>query len=194
MKNNFFCRHVTVLIIFLSILAPALSHAIEANVTKVADGDTVTAVTKDNQILKIRLFGIDAPEKKQPFGQKAKQVLTEMVHKKDIDVDIVTGDRYGRSVGIIRLGNKTLNEEMIKRGLAWVYHDYCNKPECEKWTAIEEKARKDRKGLWEQPSPQAPWDFRRAEKNRNKEKNKKSEKEEPDFMDILGSGLKKMFK
>ncbi len=176
-KYSNLSKNLMGLVLLFSLAAPAIAHAVEATVTKVADGDTVTAVTKDNQTLKIRFFGIDAPEKKQPFGQKAKEVLTDMVNKKDIDVDIITGDRYGRSVGIIRLGDKIVNEEMLKRGLAWVYSDYCNRPECEKWTALEEKARKDRKGLWEQPSPKAPWDFRREERNKNKGKKGKVEDE-----------------
>ena len=167
MMGQNFIRLVTITFIVF-ILSPAQGYSFAARVIKVADGDTVTAVTEDNKTLKIRLFGIDAPEKDQAYGQKSKKTLSGMINRKEVDVEIVAGDKYGRSVGIIYLGNKTINEEMVKKGHAWVYRRYCAKSECRKWIDLEEGARKDRKGLWNDSEPVPPWEFRHAKKDPDK--------------------------
>lgn len=153
------------LVLTIALFFPSFGYSFAARVVKVADGDTLTAVTEDNKTLKIRLFGIDAPEKKQDYGQKSQKALSGMINRKDIDVEIVAGDKYGRFVGIIYLGNKIINEEMIKRGHAWVYQRYCTKPECRKWVDLEEEARSKRKGLWKDSDPLPPWEFRHAKKD-----------------------------
>jgi len=73
-------------------------------------------------------------------------------------------DRYGRTVGIVKIDWKTLNEELIKAGFAWVYVQYCKQPVCEQWKRYEESARKSKAGLWAQPNPTPPWKFRHGKK------------------------------
>ncbi|WP_051284035.1 thermonuclease family protein [Desulforegula conservatrix] len=160
-------RLVSITSIFL-MLSSGYGYPFSARVIKVADGDTVTAVTEDGQPLKVRLFGIDAPEKNQAYGQKSKKALSGMINRKEVDIEIVAGDKYGRSVGIIYLGNKTINEEMVKKGHAWVYRRYCSKSECRKWIDLEEEAKRDKKGLWNDSDPLPPWEFRHAKKDSDK--------------------------
>lgn len=166
-KGQNLLRLVSLTFIFL-IFSTEYGYSFAARVIKVADGDTVTAVTEDDQTFKIRLFGIDAPEKKQTYGPKSQKALSGMINRKEVDIEIVAGDKYGRSVGIIYLGNKTINEEMVKKGHAWVYRRYCAKSECRKWIDLEEKARMDRKGLWNASDPVPPWEFRHAKKDSDK--------------------------
>jgi len=116
------------LIFFLS---PSIVFAWSGKVVSVTDGDTIK-VLHDSQQIKIRFYGIDTPEKKQAFGQKAKQFTANMVAGQIVDVEEITFDRYGRTVGIVRIGTVCLNEEIIKAGFAWVYTWYCDKLMCDR--------------------------------------------------------------
>jgi len=116
---------------------------------------------------KIRLYGVDCPEKAQDFGQKAKQFCSDMVFGKTVDVESVVTDRYGRTVGIVRINGKCLNEELLRNGFAWQYKQYCDKSFCSEWKKLEEQARSSKAGLWSQPNPTAPLDFRHGGKGRN---------------------------
>ena len=144
---------------------PALSWAWQGKVVGVSDGDTIT-VLHDGQGEKIRLYGIDTPEKRQDFGKKAKQFTSKMVFGKIVKVVVHATDRYGRTVGLVYCGknDRCLNEELVKHGLAWVYIKYCSKPICDKWRDLEEKARQSRIGLWQAQNPMPPWTFRHTRK------------------------------
>jgi micrococcal nuclease len=157
MKPN---RVIPVLLI-LFYASPCL--AFHGKVVGVSDGDTITVLTPDKTQHKIRLFGIDCPEKHQDFGQKAKQFASDMVFGKEVVVEVIDKDRYGRAVGIVAIAGKSLNEELVRSGYAWVYNQYCKKPDlCERWRLLQEQARADKKGLWSHPDPIAPWEFRRG--------------------------------
>ena len=137
---------------------PVVLHG---KVVAVADGDTVTVLVDRRQV-RIRLHSVDCPEKKQPFGQKAKQFTSRLVFGKPVTVKVATTDKYGRTVGEVMFGDRSLNEELIKAGLAWWYRKYA--PRAKMLAFFEEEARKARRGLWADPNPTAPWDFRHRAK------------------------------
>ncbi len=133
-------------------------HGVVVNVT---DGDIVTVWEKEKQY-KIRLYGIDTPEKKQDFGMKAKKFTANMVFNKSLTVIPKEIDKYGKIVGIIYIGQKCLNEELVKNGLAWVYKKYCSEPFCDKWLKLEKEARENKFGLWIDTDSVPPWNFRKG--------------------------------
>ena len=154
----------TILIFLISFLFSSYSYAFEGQVILITDGDTITVVN-NGKPEKIRLYGIDTPESKQAFGNQAKNFTYSMVYHKSINVEPVTTDRYGLTVGIVNVNEKCLNSELIDKGFAWVYDRYCKKDMCDKWRLLEKEARQSKAGLWSQDNPVAPWMYRR---NRNK--------------------------
>lgn len=125
----------------------------------VADGDTVTIITHDRQQVKCRLAGIDAPEKAMPMGQKAKQALSDLVFGKYVVYQVIDIDRYGRSVCKLQYDGQDVNRKLVVDGWAWVYRRYTDD---QALIAAERQARAARRGLWRDPNPQAPWDYRRS--------------------------------
>lgn len=157
------------LICLLLVLQPAwlLAAEIQGRVIRVADGDTVTILDADKVQHKIRLAGIDAPEKAQAFGQRSKQSLTDLVAGKEVTVITHKEDRYGRSVGKVLREGRDVNLLQIERGLAWFYRQYQNEQTQEdraRYVEAEEQAREQRLGLWRDKEPVPPWDWRRAHK------------------------------
>ena len=146
-------------LIFLLVL-PYPAWAWTGKVVGVSDGDTIT-VLRDRHPQKIRLYGIDCPEKRQPFGTRAKQFTSDMVFGKAVEVDPVDTDRYGRTVAFVVVGNRLLNEELIRSGLAWVYDRYCYDSICDNWKNFQLRARLDKRGLWGDSGEIPPWEFRR---------------------------------
>jgi endonuclease YncB( thermonuclease family) len=143
----------------------ALSAAtIQGKVVSVADGDTVTVLDAQKTQHKIRLQGIDAPERAQAYGNKSKQSLHEMVHGKEVTINYQQKDKYGRVVGKILLNNTDVCLEQVKRGMAWHYKQYANqqpKEDRETYTLAEQQAKADSKGLWQDKQPVPPWEFRK---------------------------------
>ena len=137
---------------------------IQGKVVKVADGDTITILDSENKQIKIRLYGIDAPEKAQDFGKISRNYLAELVVGKTIDVIVINIDRYSRSVGRIKIDDKEVAEDMLKAGLAWVYTYYCKIPKCEYWKELETQAKAAKVGLWSNPTAQEPWKWRKEHK------------------------------
>jgi len=126
---------------------------------KIADGDTITILTAELHQIKIRLHGIDCPEKNQDFGNKAKQFTSNQCIGKAVIVKIMDTDRYGRAIGLVALPNgKTLNKELLKAGLAWHYKHYDQSKE---YADLENSAKDKKIGIWSIANPVAPWDFRR---------------------------------
>jgi endonuclease YncB( thermonuclease family) len=152
----------------LLLLAGALNAAtLQGKVIGVADGDTVTLLDDQKNQHKIRLQGIDAPEKAQAFGNKSKQSLHEMVHGKEVFVDVQKKDKYGRSVGKILVNQTDACLEQIKRGMAWHYKQYANEQSPEDrdvYAQAESTARAQSLGLWKDKSPTPPWAFRKQNK------------------------------
>lgn len=146
------------------VLAVTCVHAasIGGKVVGIADGDTITVLTAAKETVKVRLHGIDAPESGQPFGARAKQELSSLVYGKTVAVEIVDKDRYGRTVGRVKVGALLVNVEMVRRGFAWWFRDYAkNDADLE---AAEASARGARRGLWADKAPVAPWEWRRDQK------------------------------
>ena len=126
----------------------------------IADGDTIT-VLQNNRQYKIRLYGVGSPEKKQDFGQKAKKFTSDMAFNQQVKVVAYDIDKYGRTVGMVHIGQECLNEALIKNGFAWVYRKYCKESFCNKWLGYEQEARANRLGLWRYDNPMPPWEFRK---------------------------------
>lgn len=126
-----------------------------AKVVGVSDGDTIT-VLQGRRSTKVRLYGIDSPESHQAFGAKAKEFTSSRVFDRDVRVEPRDRDRYGRTVALVWPGPTSLNEELVKAGLAWAYRQYS-----EDYVGQEAEARKAHRGLWGDRNPVPPWDFRR---------------------------------
>ena len=138
----------------------AFADVITGKVVGVADGDTVTVLTPAKKQVKVRLDGVDAPEKAQAFGDKSKQFTSQMVFGKQVSVDVKETDRYGRSVGVVSVDGKNLNVALVSNGFAWWYREYAKDNEV--LMNAESRARRERVGLWADANPVAPWDFRRG--------------------------------
>ena len=132
-------------------------------VKKVTDGDSLVAVV-DGSDVEIRLYGIDAPEYGQSYGNSAKNYATGLVRGKDVRILPFYKDSYGRIVALVEVDNFVLNEEMVKNGYAWVYQKYCSQGFCEDWEALEKSAREHHRGLWHSAQPLAPWVYKRTVK------------------------------
>jgi micrococcal nuclease len=163
MKLSKFCIASLLIWIIPSLLYAA---SFQGKVVGVSDGDTIK-VLKDGKQVKIRLAAIDCPEKKQPYRQKAKQFTSDMVAGKVVKVWETDTDRYGRIVGFVFVGDKNLNKELLRAGLAWHYKKYSRDPEMAK---LEFEARSAKRGLWAEPDPVAPWEWRRKKRSGNSNK------------------------
>jgi endonuclease YncB( thermonuclease family) len=118
--------------------------------------------------VKVRLYGVDCPEKKQDFGRHAQLKAAEYIAGKEVRVDVVNVDRYGRKVGIVYVcADSTLNEILLLNGLAWSYDEY-NKLHRERYQALERQAKAAKVGLWSQPTWVAPWDYRGSKRKAQK--------------------------
>ena len=154
---------LTFLLIF-SVCTASASKIIQGKVVSVADGDTITVLDAEKTQHKIRLQGIDAPEKAQAFGAKSKQALYEMVHGKTVQVSFEKSDKYGRILGKVLLDGQDICHQQIKAGLAWHYKKYQNQQplvDRDAYSASETAAKNEKLGLWSDPRPMAPWDFRK---------------------------------
>ena len=126
-------------------------------VTKVYDGDTLT-LQNNNGIYKIRLHGIDAPERRQAVGNVSRECLYRIVRGKFVYAIVQDRDRYGRYVAKIMVNDIDVNAEMLKAGLAWHYKKYDNNSV---YASLEDSARKNKIGLWSDKNPIPPWEFRK---------------------------------
>lgn len=127
-----------------------------AQIVKVADGDTITVPRDGNTQKGVPLASIEAPEKSQPYGTRAKRTLSDLVFDQTVRVDVVDVDRYGRTVGSVWLVDVNVNAEMIRRGYTWVYRKYSDDPAL---LALEAEARAAKSGLWADPNPVPPWEW-----------------------------------
>lgn len=146
--------------------APAI-RILEGKVVGVADGDTITVLGADNRQTRIRLQGIDAPESRQAFGQASKQNLSDLIFGRQVVVEYEKTDRYGRTLGKVLTGGHDVNLEQVKAGLAWHYKYYQDEQspnDRRLYADAETEARSARRGLWAEPGPIPPWDFRRGKR------------------------------
>ena len=148
--------------IFLMIFACITLQAetLMGKVVRIADGDTFTLLVEKKQH-RIRLYSIDAPDTKggQPYSQKSKDYLASMIAGKTVHVGAKDTDRYGRYLGVVSTSDiKDVNLEMIRSGMAWHYSYYDNTPA---YKTAQQQAKKARKGLWADPSPINPYEWRK---------------------------------
>lgn len=152
------------------LLVSALSQAavVTGKVVGVSDGDTITILDNRMNQHKIRLSGIDAPEKSQPFGQVSKRSLSDLVFSQSVDVEYDQEDRYQRKLGKVILGGHDINLEQVRRGYAWHYKAYMkSQPVTDriKYSNAEDAAYQAKDGLWADKNPVPPWEFRKNVRN-----------------------------
>ena len=136
----------------------------QGKVISVADGDTLTFLSKDGPV-KMRLYGIDCPESAQSFGGAAKDYVSNLALLQEVKVQVMATDQYGRSVSLVALPDgRLLNELLLDEGLAWVYRAYCHDPRCAGWLLREQAAKAQGKGLWSEKRPLPPWQWRQRHK------------------------------
>lgn len=172
-------RHyaVTLFLLLLPILCFAKEpiRNIEGTVTKVSDGDTIQVTDSLGTKVKVRFYGIDAPETEksnkrtgliskpgQAYGEEAFQALKSKLQRQKVRLDVMDVDRYGRTVSTVWLGNRNINREMVSEGWAWAYRQYLDRPHASEYIQAEEQARSQKLGLWKQSNPQPSWEFRKS--------------------------------
>lgn len=152
----------------VALAAAGVARALEVDgrVVGVQDGDTLTILDSARVQHRIRLAGIDAPEKSQAFGEAAKQSLARLVHGRQVEAHCPKRDRYGREVCSVFLGTRDVGLEQVRAGYAWWYREYAREQTRDDrvvYEAAEAEARQARRGLWDDPAPQQPSAFRRQQ-------------------------------
>ena len=162
-RHNPVMRLIAITLFLLGMACQA--GTIEGRVVGVADGDTITVLVDSHTQHKIRLAGIDAPEKSQPFGQRSKESLSDLVFSKIVTVETGKTDRYGREVGKVLVEGIDANLVQVKRGFAWHYKAYEREQaptERRAYSDAESAARAAQRGLWKEAEPVPPWKYRKA--------------------------------
>ena len=152
----------------LCLVFQAQAETLLGKVIHVQDGDSITVLDETRTQHKIRLSGIDAPERRQAFGNVSKESLAEQVAGQSVAVEWDKVDRYGRKVGKVLLAGLDSNLVQIKRGLAWHYKKYeleQSPADRQSYAAAEAEARAAKLGLWRDAEPTPPWEFRRKGRN-----------------------------
>lgn len=158
-------RLIAAPLLLLALTASLHAEEIRGKVVSIADGDTITVLDAEKVQHKIRLEGIDAPERGQAFGTKSREKLSELVGGKDVVVRWKKKDRYGRILGDVHLDDRLINLEMVQEGLVWHYKQYSKSKEL---AEAEEEARRAKKGIWGDKSPEPPWEFRKKGREKTK--------------------------
>ncbi len=156
-------RKIFTLLALLTALA-CQAEVITGKVVSVADGDTITILDVGKVQHKVRLAGIDAPEKAQAFGGRSRDSLEELVSGRTVIVETHKKDRYGRMVGKVLLDGLDVNQEQLRRGMAWFYRKYAHEQSVsdqQSYDRAESGAREFGRGLWVDKTPMPPWDFRK---------------------------------
>lgn len=146
----------------LLLAAEASLGAEKWRVVGVTDGDSITCLTPDKLQKKVRLNAIDAPERGQPFANKSKQALSDMVFGKDVEVEVSGEDKYDRTIGRVTIDGRDVNEEMVAKGMAWQYAKY---DQSRALRDAEQSARAAKLGLWADPHAMPPWEWRKLDKD-----------------------------
>lgn len=162
-------RFASALFLFATLLAAQCVQAdtIEGRVVGIIDGDTITVLDSSNRQYKIRFAGIDAPEKSQPYGQEAKEYLSDLVFNRQVTVETEKVDRYLRPVGKVLVEGRDTNLAMVVAGYAWHYKKYQAEQSPDDrllYDSAEKEARAARRGLWEDPDPIPPSEWRARKK------------------------------
>jgi len=150
----------SILLAYFSLFINCLySSQISGKVIKVYDGDTIQILTHSGDKIKVRLYGIDCPEKAQPYGNDAKNLLSFLTNNNIVRVGYDKKGRYGRIIGKVYCNNVYVNKRLVKLGLAWHYKQYSKDKDLAK---AEAEAKRDKMGLWKQNNPIPPWAWRRG--------------------------------
>lgn len=145
-------------------LQAANKETIFARVVGISDGDTVTVLAEGNKRIKVRLQGIDAPERSQAFGMKSRQNLANLIFGKNVQIKSHGLDKYKRTLGTIYIDDQDINEQMVKDGFAWFYRRYAKDlttEQASRYEEVETEARDRERGLWADSNPTPPWDYRK---------------------------------
>ncbi len=158
-------KYIKSLIFVLSLFVlSTYSQNISGKVVAITDGDTFKLLTKDSTLVIVRIANIDSPEKKQPYSQRAKQFVSDAIFGKVVVIKELKKDRYKRSVAtVIYDKNLNLSEELLKQGLAWHYKQYSKDPMLQ---SLEDQAKIKKIGLWQDPKPIPPWEWRANKKKK----------------------------
>lgn len=163
---------------FLFLTSTSFAHepirTVTGTVTKVSDGDTIHVTTPEKTKLRVRLYGMDAPETPrinqhtghinkagQPYGKESWKALEAKIGQKRARLDILDIDRYKRMVGMIWIGNRNINLEMVREGYAEAYTEFLKEPYRGQFIQAEKEARSTRRGIWSLPDYEKPEDFRK---------------------------------
>lgn len=148
----------------LVISLPASAEFIDCRVIGIADGDTFTCLTVNKDQVRVRLAEIDAPEAKQPYGNRARQALSELIFGKSVTLIVQDRDRYGRTVARVKIAAVDVNAEMVRTGAAWAYRDYLKDGSLLNLEAV---AKEFKRGIWSlsKTEQQAPWEWRKEKRN-----------------------------
>lgn len=146
---------IFLVLFFVSLGAQA---QIIGRVVSVADGDTFTMLVEQKKV-KVRLHGIDCPEKGQDYANVARDFLASQIVGKMVDIKVMRTDQYRRTVAIVFIGNVNVNEALLKNGLAWQFRQYDHHIE---WAILETQARASKLNIWSMPNPVPPWEWRRS--------------------------------
>lgn len=152
--------HLTALALitcFLLSEASSKSETVTGRCVGVQDGDSITVLTAGNVQYKVRLEGIDAPELKQPFSQQSKEALSGLVFGKAVSLHVTGTDRFKRTLAMVMAEGLNVNIEMVRLGLAWRFDKYTKDVEL---LAAQNAAKEARRGLWSDPAPVPPWEWR----------------------------------
>jgi len=157
-------KKASIIIILLLFISGYSQTLLTGKVIGIKDGDTVVVIDKLNKTTILRLAEVDCPEKKQAFGTKAKQYTSDAVYLKTVTYIVINKDRYGRSVAKIYYQNKYLSAEIIKSGMGWHFKKYSTSKEL---AQFEQQARSKKLGLWIDPNPIYPSEWRKVKKSTN---------------------------
>lgn len=142
----------------VSLLAMMFLCQMSGKVVSITDGDTLIVRESPTKSVTVRLVHIDAPEKGQAFGTRARQKLSELAYGKEAEVIGISKDRYGRTLGEVIVDGKSINLEMVRQGMAWAYVEFSPPAE---YVKEQEAANQSGRGLWADREPVPPWEFRK---------------------------------
>ena len=153
-----------VALFFLLFSLPAFAADITGKVVSIADGDTLTILTSDNEQVKVRVYGIDAPERTrgQAYWRASRENLADLCAGQEATLEVMDTDRYKRTVAVVRCQGQNAGLNQVINGYAWAYTAYLKKDKASQlYREAEDTARQERRGLWQEPNPIPPWDWRR---------------------------------
>jgi len=164
-ENSFRRVRALAVLLFVCLSLSTQATILTGRVVAIADGDTLTALDEHKVQHKIRLAGIDAPEKRQAYGQRSRQSLADLVFNRVVQIELGKKDRYGRGVGKVMLDGQDINLELLRLGLAWHYKAYEREQSVQDralYAQAEQQARLHKLGLWSDAQHMPPWEFRKG--------------------------------